>query len=106
MNGQSMREIQQRSQDAYRRGDLDMLDSLDRMMESSEAFREKFLYRRNEIQAGSIDTILKNSSLFVGVGAAHLAGERGVIDLLRKMGYTLRPIFMANRDAVQKESYR
>lgn len=103
-DGESMFEIEQKSQDAYRRGDLDLLDSLDRMMERSDAFREKFLYKRNEIQANSIDTILQKSSLFVGVGAAHLAGERGVIDLLRKKGYTLRPVFMANRDAAQKEA--
>ncbi|MEO5646885.1 MAG: TraB/GumN family protein, partial [Chitinophagaceae bacterium] len=103
-DGESMFEIEQKSQDAYRRGDLDLLDSLDRMMERSDAFREKFLYKRNEIQANSIDTILKKSSLFVGVGAAHLAGERGVIDLLRKKGYKLRPVFMANRDATQKET--
>jgi len=26
------------------------------------------------------------------VGAAHLPGENGVIDLLRKQGYTLTPV--------------
>jgi len=42
--------------------------------------------------------------LFVGVGAAHLPGSRGVIELLRKKGYTLRPIIMQNRDADKKDS--
>ncbi len=102
-DGESMYDIAQKTQDAYRRGDLDLLDSLDYMMERSIAFRNKFLYARNEIQANSIDTILKHSSLFVGVGAAHLAGPRGVIELLRKKGYTLRPVHMADRDATQKE---
>ena len=101
--GESFRDIAQKIQEAYRRGDLDLMDSLDLMTERSEAFREKFLYKRNEIQALSIDTILKKNSLFVGVGAAHLAGPRGIIELLRKMGYHLRPITMANRDAVKKE---
>ena len=96
-------DITEKMQDAYRRGDLDLLDSLDNMTERSVAFREKFLYARNVIQANSMDTIMKKSSLFVGVGAAHLAGKRGVIELLRKMGYTLRPIMMTDRDAVQKE---
>ena len=90
-------------QDAYRRGDLDLMDSLDILMERSDAFREKFLYARNVIQANSIDTIIKKNSLFVGVGAAHLPGKRGVIELLRKMGYTLRPIMMTDRDAAQKD---
>ncbi len=89
--------------DAYKRGDLDLLDSLDIAMEQSMAFREKFLYRRNEIQAASIDSILKKSSLFVGVGAAHLPGKRGVIELLKKMGYNMRPVVMSSRDALKKD---
>ncbi|MBL0144630.1 MAG: TraB/GumN family protein [Chitinophagaceae bacterium] len=83
---------------------MDLMDSLDKMMEKSDAFREKFLYKRNEIQANSMDTIMKKSALFVGVGAAHLPGDRGVIELLRKKGYKLRPIKMMDRDAVQKDA--
>lgn len=90
-------------QEAYRRGDLDLLDSLNKITVTSDAFNEKFLYKRNEIQAHSIDSILKKQTLFVGVGAAHLPGNRGVIELLRKMGYKLRPMKMADRDADQKE---
>ncbi|MFM6924468.1 MAG: TraB/GumN family protein, partial [Ferruginibacter sp.] len=103
-DGESRYDIFEKTQDAYRRGDLDLMDSLDRKMDRSEAFTEKFLFKRNEIQANSIDTIIKKSSLFVGVGAAHLPGQRGVIELLRKKGYTLRPIQMTDRDAVQKEA--
>ena len=103
MDGESMKDIGQKIQDAYHSGDLDLMDSLDLLTEKSDAFREKFLYKRNEIQAGSIDTIIKKSSLFVGVGAAHLPGKRGVIELLRQMGYKLRPIMMTDRDAAQKE---
>ncbi|MFN8244639.1 MAG: TraB/GumN family protein [Ferruginibacter sp.] len=95
--------INEKLQDAYRQGNLDLLDSLDLLTESSMAFREKFIYARNVIQANSIDTILKTSSLFAGVGASHLPGERGVIELLRKKGYRLRPIFMTDKDAAQKE---
>lgn len=100
---ESRYDIFEKTQDAYRRGDLDLMDSLDRMMDRSDAFTEKFLFKRNEIQASSMDTIMKKNSLFVGVGAAHLPGQRGVIELLRKMGYTLRPIQMTDRDAAQKE---
>ncbi|WEK35710.1 MAG: TraB/GumN family protein [Candidatus Pseudobacter hemicellulosilyticus] len=91
-------------EDAYRKGDLDLLDSLETINMRSESFREKFLYRRNEIQAASMDSIMRRSSLFVGVGAAHLPGPRGVIALLRQMGYTVRPVFMDNRNSSQKES--
>ena len=91
-------------QEAYRLGNLDLLDSINRLNSQSEAFDEKFLYRRNEIQANSIDSILRKSSLFVGVGAAHLPGERGVIEMLRNKGYKLRPIFMGSRDSRQKDA--
>ena len=90
-------------QEAYRSGDLDLIDSINRINSQSDAFDEKFLYKRNEIQANSVDSILKKSSLFVGVGAAHLPGERGVIELLRKKGYRLRPIIMGARDSRHKE---
>ena len=90
-------------QEAYRTGNLDQLDSINKLNSQSDAFDEKFLYRRNEIQANSIDSILKKSSLFVGVGAAHLPGSRGVIELLRRKGYKLRPIFMGSRDSRHKE---
>jgi uncharacterized protein YbaP (TraB family) len=96
-------EVQKKVQEAYRNGDLDMLDSLEKKMETSPAFAEKFLYKRNEVQANSIDSILKKNSLFVAVGAAHLPGERGVIEMLRQKGYTLRPVKMLNRDAAQKD---
>jgi uncharacterized protein YbaP (TraB family) len=91
-------------EDAYRKGDLDVLDSLQTLNTTSEAFEEKFLFKRNEIQAHSIDTILKQNSLFVAVGAAHLPGKRGIIEMLRKMGYTMRPVKMDERNSAQKEA--
>jgi uncharacterized protein YbaP (TraB family) len=91
-------------QEAYRTGNLDLLDSINRMNSFSAAFDEKFLYQRNLLQANSIDSILKSqSSLFVGVGAAHLPGNRGVIEILRRMGYRLRPIVMGETDSDKKD---
>ena len=91
-------------QEAYRKGNLDLLDSINKLNSFSAAFDEKFLYQRNEIQAESIDSILRSrSTLFVGVGAAHLPGNRGVIELLRRKGYRLRPVKMGERDSRHKE---
>jgi uncharacterized protein YbaP (TraB family) len=91
-------------EEAYRTGNLDLLDSINKYNSVSDAFDEKFLYRRNEIQAKSIDSILKSgSTLFVGVGAAHLPGERGVIEILRKQGYKLRPVKMGERASKEKD---
>ncbi|HXB06385.1 MAG TPA: TraB/GumN family protein, partial [Puia sp.] len=102
-DGESAYEIERKTQEAYRQGDLDLLDSLEKLMEPSESYMEKFLYRRNEIQAASIDSIVRQHSLFVGVGAAHLPGRRGVIELLRRKGYTLRPVIMPDRDATRRD---
>lgn len=91
-------------QDAYRKGDLDLLDSINQYNSFSAAFDEKFLYRRNEIQAHSIDSIIRSGNiLFVGVGAAHLPGERGVIEMLRAKGYKLRPVKMGERASKTKD---
>ncbi len=91
-------------QEAYRSGNLDLLDSINKFNSVSDAFDEKFLYKRNEIQAHSMDSIIRSGSiLFVGVGAAHLPGTRGVIELLRKKGYKLRPVKMGERDNKDKD---
>ena len=60
---ESPRDLERKSEDAYRQGDLDMLDSLEKLMEPSASYMEKFLYRRNEIQAASIDSIVHRQSL-------------------------------------------
>lgn len=92
-------------EEAYRSGNLDLLDTINKVNSQSAAFDEKFLYRRNEIQAASIDSILKSGSrLFVGVGAAHLPGTRGVIEILRSKGYRLRPVKIKQRDGRNKEN--
>ncbi len=91
-------------QEAYRKGDLDLLDSINRFNSFSLAFDEKFLFRRNDIQADNIDSIIRSGSiLFVGVGAAHLPGDRGVIEILRRKGYKLRPVKMGERAGKDKE---
>ncbi|MBI1304988.1 MAG: hypothetical protein GC181_00070 [Bacteroidetes bacterium] len=97
-------------QDAYRNEDLDMVDSLQRMMNPSKNHQKLMLHDRNIIMARSIDSLIKTGvNIFSGVGAAHLAGEKGVIETLRAMGYTLRPVLRVideiskeNRDKLEK----
>ncbi len=101
---ESMRDIFEKIQDAYRIGDLDLMDSLESLSIESEAFNEWFMMKRNEVQASSMDTIMRSgNSLFCGVGAAHLAGKRGVIELLRSKGYKLRPVMMGITMSKQKD---
>lgn len=47
---------------------------------------------RNKNWVGQLSKLMPQHSLVVAVGAGHLVGEKGLIQLLRKAGYTLRPI--------------
>lgn len=96
--------LQERIQDAYRAGNLDLLDSLSKKTMQSENFLEFFLYARNKVQADEIDNIInKGTTLFATVGAMHLPGKRGVIEMLRSKGYTLKPIIMGLQISKQRD---
>lgn len=51
--------------------------------------QEEMLDNRNSNWIAAIESASKDKPTFFGVGAAHLAGEKGVISLLRKKGYKL-----------------
>ena len=80
-------------EEAYRNQDLSLLDSLNKLVSPGKNFQRWMLDERNIIMADRIDSIMQSgTSLFSAVGAAHLPGEMGVILLLRKKGYTVRPV--------------
>jgi uncharacterized protein YbaP (TraB family) len=51
-----------------------------------------FLENRNQKWIPQMGRMMENKSVFFAVGAAHLGGQEGVIELLIKKGYTLTPI--------------
>ena len=75
----------------YREKDIIMLDSVYKLIFSKKA-HDALIVNRNKIMTKSIDSIAKTGSLFSAVGAAHLAGNDGIIELLRQKGYTVKPI--------------
>jgi uncharacterized protein YbaP (TraB family) len=78
---------------AYRNQDLKMLEVLTEKEDAGvEKFSEIMLYRRNEDWAQKLSIIMPNGPVVVAVGAGHLPGERGVINLLRKAGYKVEPV--------------
>jgi uncharacterized protein YbaP (TraB family) len=86
----------QKIEDAYRDGNLDALDSLSKLT-SSKNTQKYLIIDRNNFFVNTIDSVLKaNRSIFSGVGAAHLPGQDGVIELLRKKGYVLEPVVPKN----------
>lgn len=81
---------------AYNEQDLKKLEQL--LIQSDigiNNYTDILLYRRNSNWVAKLKTLLPQNSLLIAVGAGHLPGEKGVINLLKKAGYTLTP--MQNR---------
>jgi uncharacterized protein YbaP (TraB family) len=76
----------------YKAQDVESLYQL--MAESPEMMgsQELLLDRRNRNWIPVMESAMKKSSTFFAVGAGHLAGKQGVLELLRKQGYKLKPI--------------
>ncbi len=75
----------------YARQEIDSLYELTSAGMDNET-NKHLLIVRNHNMANRMEPIMKKKTMFVGVGAAHLPGEEGVIDLLRKKGYELRAV--------------
>ncbi len=58
----------------------------------NENSKKWLLEVRNTNWAAKMPELMKKESVFFAVGAAHLAGELGVINLLKKAGYTVKPV--------------
>lgn len=58
----------------------------------SSEFETILLNNRNANWIPIIEKVSKENATFYGVGAGHLAGDKGVIKLLRKKGYTVEAI--------------
>lgn len=72
------------------------LNSLAELMNESEFSDDKYgkilLTNRNVNWANKLNSIMKNSSVFVAVGTGHLPGKTGLISLLREKGYKVVPL--------------
>ncbi len=55
-------------------------------------YEDILIYNRNRNWVEKLKKIMPEKSLTVAVGAGHLAGEKGLIKLLRKAGYTVNPV--------------
>ena len=53
---------------------------------------DALIYNRNKAWAEKLPAIMKTAPTFVAVGALHLPGEKGLLNLLKKQGYTVEPV--------------
>ncbi len=72
------------------------LDSMQAMLLKSEFGSDKYedllLKNRNRNWVAQLKKIMKKESVFVAVGAGHLTGDDGLINLMRKEGYKVEPL--------------
>lgn len=78
---------------AYKEQDLDKLaDMISKSDDGMLEYEDILLNNRNKNWVEKLKTLLKEKSLVITVGAGHLPGEKGVINLLRKEGYKVTPV--------------
>lgn len=85
----------------YRRQQLEKLEELTKKEDMGmQSFTDLLLYNRNLLWAKKIQTLMQEKSLVVAVGAGHLPGGKGVINLLRQAGYKVEPV---NNEMIRKK---
>jgi uncharacterized protein YbaP (TraB family) len=82
---------------AWQTGDTKRLESIVMKNGSDEGslsqVYEKLMYQRNRNMTSKIEGYLKKrETCFVIVGAGHLVGDRGIIELLKSKGYTIEKL--------------
>ena len=94
VNTQFSNFTQEKLIDLYLQGDINAIDRFMRAnMSTQKDLYSKLIIKRNIEMVNKVDSVLKSkTSLFCAVGAGHLAGSEGIINLLRSKGYRLRPV--------------
>lgn len=78
---------------AYLEQDLEMVRRMTMEMDSSIIKNaDMLLYNRNRNWVIRLKKIMPEGSMVIAVGAAHLPGEKGVINMLKKEGYEVTPL--------------
>lgn len=77
----------------YREKDINKLNVLTAKEEDFGEYQGILLDNRNHNWIPVIGEQAKKKPTFFAFGAGHLGGDKGVISLLRKAGFTVRPVF-------------
>lgn len=79
--------------DVYKKKDINRLNILTTKQEDFGEYQDILLSNRNRKWIPIIGEEAKKRPTFFAFGAGHLGGETGVINLLRKAGFTVKPVF-------------
>lgn len=89
--------VQQLAQEliaAYSKGDLEKLVEIteDSEIGMDADSKEKLINERNASWAETLKTEIPEKSVLVAVGAGHLPGEKGLLALLKNLGFQVEPV--------------
>lgn len=78
----------------YKEQDIDALQKMveEYMSDDYAHFERDLIEKRNKNWIGKIEENASSKPSFFAFGAGHLAGKKGVINLLRKAGYIVSPV--------------
>ncbi|MCW3079497.1 TraB/GumN family protein [Segetibacter sp.] len=79
--------------DVYKKKDIHQMNILTTKEEDFGPYTDILLSNRNRNWIPVIGEEAKKRATFFAFGAGHLGGETGVINLLRKAGFTVTPVF-------------
>jgi len=93
--------------DLYLKGDLYLLDRfIRRNMLNEPGLYEALILERNFLMVLKLDSCLKKDPVFCAVGAGHLFGTNGMIQILRNKGYQLRPVLAVYSEEPTQEKIK
>lgn len=83
--------------DAYMRQDLSTMLRISEERKGNQCDplpgeEDAMIYDRNKAWSVKLPAIMKAAPTFVAVGALHLPGEKGLLNLLKKQGYTVEAV--------------
>jgi uncharacterized protein YbaP (TraB family) len=76
----------------YRSGNLEKLEAMMTDQQYTKQETEVMVDNRNKKWMEQLPLLMKVQTTFVAVGALHLSGENGLVNLLRKLGYIVKPL--------------
>jgi hypothetical protein len=76
----------------YLAQDIDGLLEFTELAEVDPSFSTNFIVTRNQRMAERLVSMLDTQTVFCAVGAAHLAGEEGMLNYLREKSFVLTPV--------------
>ena len=92
-NPQESVEASEKLAKAYMARDLNAMQEISKSEDEHPEFMENILYKRNSNWMEQLPALIDSTPSFIVVGALHLVGDKGILEGLKSLGYTVTPIY-------------